>query len=210
MKKILSLMFIFALPFSLFASGKKELPQEQQKKPDTELPKLQEKPQKREGDPGQAFSAISEKLRIIGFGTPDKPLPAPDFSLKTLQGETRSLSSYQGSIVFLNFFATWCGPCRAEMPSMEVLYNTLNGEKFVILAVDLQEERSTVERFIQQNRLTFPVLLDERGGAGKLYGVQAIPTSYVIDKTGKIIAGMTGGREWDSEEVIALFRELAQ
>jgi len=159
-----------------------------------------------------AFAQVSqETARLLNNAKiqvlPDRTQPR-DFTLPLLGGANASLSSYKGKIVILNFWATWCPPCRAEMPSMEKLYQRFKNQGLEILAVDLGESAVTVRRFIQNNRYTFPVMLDTDNRIGSLYGIQAIPTTFIIDREGKIIARVIGSIEWDSPQVIAAFEAL--
>lgn len=132
-----------------------------------------------------------------------------DFTATTLAGKSVKLSDYKGKVIFLNFWATWCPPCRAEMPTIEKLWKKLkNNKDFVWLAVDAQEKPDVVQAFIQKNGYTFPVLLDTTGQGGAEYGVQAIPTTYVIDKTGHVLGGRAGGKEWDTPEVLKGIEKL--
>ncbi len=151
---------------------------------------------------------IMQDLTGIGFQIPKGALKAPDFTVQDLDGNEVSLSDYRGNLVFLNFWATWCPPCRAEMPSMQKLSERLSDQKFVILAVDLQEPEMTVRQFIEDNRLTFSVLLDGEGQVGGMYAVRSIPTTYLIDRNGMLLGMAIGGREWDTEEVEAVFRSI--
>lgn len=119
---------------------------------------------------------------------------APDFTTQTVTGETVSLSDYRGKAVLLNFWATWCGPCREEMPYFQTLYEAHPSE-FVVLAVDYQEGRDTVTAFGEDLGLTFPLLLDEDGAInGDLYGprVRGYPTSLLLDQRGVIVAYFPG------------------
>lgn len=114
---------------------------------------------------------------------------APNFTLTTLDGKTVKLSDYQGKKVILNFWATWCPPCRAEMPHMQNYYEDFAEDEGVeILAVNLTDgdTREKVEDFVADYGLTFPILMDEEGMAGKTYQAVTIPTSYMIDTSGKI------------------------
>ena len=131
-----------------------------------------------------------------------------DFSLPLLSGGTTSLSSHIGKVVILNFWATWCPPCRQEMPSMETLYQRFKSQGLEILAVDIGEEESTVRRFIRDNRYTFPVPLDKDSKVSRRYGVSAIPTTFILDREGKIIARVAGSIMWDTPQVIAAFDAL--
>lgn len=112
---------------------------------------------------------------------------AMDFKLKDLNGKEVSLSDYKGKKVFLNFWATWCPPCKAEMPEMEMLYQETKNSDLVILAVNLDEEKDTVQKFINSNKYNFPVLLDTGNIVASQYEVVSIPTSFFIDKEGNIV-----------------------
>ncbi len=144
----------------------------------------------------------------MGFQTPTADLPAVDFSLKDLFGKDKNLSSYAGKVVFLNFWATWCGPCRAEIPSMEELYLELRNEGFVIVAVNSQETGEQVAGFVENIGMSFPVLLDTGGRVGAAYGIRAIPTTYIIDPQGYILGRMVGTRDWYTPEIISLVQDL--
>ncbi|MBP1948187.1 peroxiredoxin family protein [Virgibacillus litoralis] len=111
---------------------------------------------------------------------------APDFELKTLKGETVKLSDYRGQRVLVNFWATWCPPCRAEMPDMEKFHQN---KDITILAINLTETESTssdVTDFVEKFELTFPILMDEKVEVANRYQIQPIPTSYMIDSNGRI------------------------
>ncbi|GAB3800334.1 peroxiredoxin family protein [Virgibacillus kimchii] len=111
---------------------------------------------------------------------------APDFELTTLDGETVLLSDYRGKRVMLNFWATWCPPCRAEMPDMQKLYEE---EDIAILAVNMTESESNEEvvaDFVDDFELTFPILMDQQSDVMEMYQIQAYPTSYMIDSSGEI------------------------
>lgn len=109
---------------------------------------------------------------------------APDFELKTLAGETVKLSDFKGKKVMLNFWATWCPPCKAEMPAMEQLHKEL-GDEVVILAVNI-DPHLDVKEFIDENGITFPIPLDEKDEVNELYQILSIPTTYFIDSNGNI------------------------
>ena len=143
-----------------------------------------------------------------GFQLSQKNLASIDFKLKDLTGKTVSLSSFKGSIVFLNFWATWCPPCRAELPSMQKLYEKYKDRGLVILGVDLQEDENLVRDFVKKTGLTYPILLDSNSQVGQIYGARSIPTSYIIGKKGFILARTVGGREWNKQEIYDLFEEL--
>ncbi len=114
---------------------------------------------------------------------------APDFQLETLSGETMRLSDYQGKIVVLNFWATWCPPCVEEMPHLQAFYENNKDQAIVVIAVNLTSEDNgidAVEEFVKEHELTFPIPLDHDGTIGEQYGAFAIPTSYIIDADGVI------------------------
>jgi thiol-disulfide isomerase/thioredoxin len=153
-------------------------------------------------------TALGKRLSSLGFQTPTAELPAVDFSLKDLSGQEQNLGSYAGKVVFLNFWATWCGPCRAEIPSMEELYLKLGDEGFVIIAVNSQEAGEQVADFVENIGMSFPVLLDTDGRVGAAYSIRAIPTTYIIDPQGYILGRMVGTRDWSTPEIISLVRDL--
>ncbi|USK48487.1 TlpA family protein disulfide reductase [Bacillus sp. CMF12] len=114
---------------------------------------------------------------------------APDFELSDMEGNPVKLSDYRGKAVLLNFWATWCPPCRAEMPHMEKLYNKYKDENFDILAVNLtntEKNSSDAEKFVKELGLTFTIPMDVKGEAGSDYNIMAYPTSYFIDSDGVI------------------------
>ena len=140
-----------------------------------------------------------------------KPRPqAPDFTLPDLDGKLHKLSDYRGKVVLVNFWASWCPPCRHEMPSMEKLYLKLKGQPFQVLACDQQEDFDTVFAFTGQldPAPTFPLLLDRKSAVAKDFGVPGLPTSFLIDKQGRIAYRAVGGRDFDHPEVIALVEKL--
>jgi len=162
--------------------------------------------------PGLTYTQVSpdaiKAFREVNVRVLEQRVAPADFSLPSLNGESVALSSYKGSVVILNFWATWCPPCRAEMPSMETLYKRFQNQGLTILAVDLGETAAAVRQFIKNNNYTFPVLLDLKSNVGSLYGVRAIPASYIIDREGKIIASIMGSIQWDTPGMIAAFDAL--
>ena len=151
----------------------------------------------------------NKKLEDMGFQVFKEKVSSIDFTLTSITGEKKSLSDYRGKTVLLNFWATWCPPCRSEMPSMEDLYKKMDKNSFEILAVNIQEDKKTVEDFINRNRYTFPVLLDEKGEAASIYQIRSIPTTFLLDKNGFIFAALTGSREWNETEVVRILKEMA-
>jgi len=120
---------------------------------------------------------------------------APDFELVTLNGETVKLSDYRGKKVILNFWATWCPPCRAEMPHMQNFYEQNKDNGIEIVAVNLtkmDKGRMEIDKFVKEYGLTFDIPLDEEGDIGMQYQAFTIPTSYIIDTNGKIASKVVG------------------
>jgi peroxiredoxin len=137
-----------------------------------------------------------------------KPFAAPDFTLQGEDGKTYRLSDYRGKVVVLNFWATWCPPCRYEMPSMERAHKKLQGEKIVLLAINVGESEDGVFEFTGQYPVTFPLLLDTEGAIIRKYPVIGLPTTFVIDPRGVVTYRAVGGREWDDEQLLAQLRKL--
>jgi len=135
--------------------------------------------------------------------------PAPEFSLADLKGNAVRLANLKGKVVFVNVWATWCEPCREEMPAMQALYTTLAGPDFEMLAVNAdQSDRRVVEQFVTANQLTFPVLPDPELQVAERYQVTGYPETFVIDRNGTIVAHELGPRHWDAPDSVAAFRAL--
>jgi peroxiredoxin len=124
----------------------------------------------------------------------------PDFTLRDMQGRSVTLSQYRGKVVFLNFWATWCPPCREEMPAMERLNAVFEGQDFVMLAVNTEKDIQTVRAYLTQNPHSFSVLLDQEATVQNLYGVFRFPETFLIDQEGRLVERFLGAREWSSVE----------
>ncbi len=133
-----------------------------------------------------------------------------DFTLSDLAGKKVKLSDFNGKVVLLNFWATWCPPCRSEIPELEALYKLYKDKGFVILGVDLQEGQSAVKDFVSKYNMSFPVLLDSTGRVGAEYGARSIPTTYLIDKDGNVTSGTLGARSWVTPEIKSLIEAMLQ
>ena len=112
--------------------------------------------------------------------------PAPDFQLESLDGQVVSLSGLRGSPVMLNFWATWCPPCRSEMPFIQQIYEEWSDEGLVLLAINIGESSGTVQDFMRSNNISMPVLLDTSREVAQRYGITGIPATFFIDKDGII------------------------
>jgi len=152
----------------------------------------------------------TDRLEKLGFYVFPAPEQIPPFGVKTLAGVDTSLASVAGKVVLLNFWATWCPPCRTEMPSIQILNDKLKGSAFAVFAVSVAEKPATVTEFLKSNPYSFPMYLDESGSASAPFAGQGIPTTFILDKQGRAIAGMVGARSYDGPEVVALFKELSE
>ncbi len=140
-----------------------------------------------------------------------KGVRAPNFKLPDLNGKMMSLTDYRGRVVLLNIWATWCAPCVEEMPSMEKLHQELKDEKFVILAVSIDEPGAEVVRpFMKKHKLNFPALIDSAGILTQLYRTSGVPESFIIDKQGRILEEIIGPRNWFAPGALSYFRSLIQ
>ena len=139
----------------------------------------------------------------------EKTLPAPNFTLKSLSGKEVSLLQKRGNYVLVNFWATWCGPCKVEMPSLETLHQRFKTKNFSLLAIsnDMFGAR-IVEPFIKAHSLSFTVLLDQQLQVSNKFGVISLPTTFMIDPEGNIIGELRGAEDWASPDNILYFENL--
>jgi peroxiredoxin len=153
----------------------------------------------------QAGNAASVAQR--GIVKPGEP--APNFQLRDMNGRIVSLSELRGKVVLLNFWATWCGPCRVEMPAMERLYRTYDRKDFEILAVSTDAQGVAVTRpFQEENKLTFPILHDADFRVGLSYGARTLPMTFMVDRQGVVRQHIFGARDWEAPEAHQLIEML--
>ncbi len=133
---------------------------------------------------------------------------APDFTLANPDGRKLSLKDYRGKVVFLNFWATWCEFCREEMPAMDRLYREFKGKGFEVLAVNVKDKRSDALAFVKKLKLSYPIMMDPEGEIGLLYGAFAMPTTYLIDEKGMLLARLWGPADWDGPAARNLIKSL--
>jgi len=160
-------------------------------------------------------------LETLTAGAPDyKTIPklqeikdrssAPGFTLPAPGGRKISLDDYRGKVVLLNFWATWCPDCRTEMPAMDRLYRDFKGQGFEIVAVNVKDKREDALAFIKKNKISYPIMMDPEGDVGLLYGAFAMPTTYLIDRRGVVLARMWGSADWNSPAARKLIGEIVQ
>ena len=155
-------------------------------------------------------SDIIEAFTAAGLSVERAGIRPEDFTLPLLDGTEQTLSALRGKVVFLNFWATWCPPCRMEMPSMERLHQGLKDKGLVMIAVNAGETPEQASGFMRENNLTFSVALDRSGIVNNRYGVRAIPATYIINKHGLIVSRTIGAIEWDSPAIIAALEKLLE
>ena len=139
----------------------------------------------------------------------EEGMVAPNFTLKSLDGEEVSLNEFRGKYVLVNFWATWCGPCKIEMPSLEALYQRFKNKNFVLLAISNDMfGASIVKPFVKANHLNFTILLDQRLKASNAFGVTSLPSTFMIDPKGEIIGALFGAEDWATPSNILYFENL--
>ena len=138
---------------------------------------------------------------------PDRPM-APNFELTDGEGKVHRLSEYKGRVLIVNFWATWCPPCRAEMPSMQRAWETLQGEGVMMLAINVGEDEDTIFQFTANYPVEFPLLMDLDSTTIEDWPVRGLPTTFVVDPEGRLVYRAIGGREWDEPELLAKVRAL--
>ncbi len=157
------------------------------------------------------FSLKQKDSTVTPTGPIQVGLPAPNFTFPDLNGQKVSLFDHRGKVVLVNVWATWCPPCRDEMPSMQKLYERFKGKNFEILAVSIDfKGRDIVAPFMQELNLTFPALLDPNGSMKRLYGITGVPESFIIDKDGIVVEKIIGPLDWATPEVFRFFNDLIQ
>lgn len=198
--RIVTVLFMLLLALPLVARGRSE--STDQPAGGTRAPQP-ETESRTPVDPQTA--ALLEEMGMIPFS---HLVPVENFVRPALAVETRSLEESAGRYVLVNFWASWCAPCREEMPSMQTLYDAMDGTAFEMLAVNVLESREVAAGFIDEFGFTFPVLLDRDGGLAREFGVRGYPSTYLLDADGAILGMRLGFHDWSTDEVIAAMREL--
>ncbi len=193
MKKILNHLFLTALCAAILLSC-------------TPAKMHAKKSSRSTGVPTTAVGALAS----FGFYVYKEPVDLSNLNLPALSGGASFTNAdFTGNISLLNFWAGWCPPCRAEMPSIERLSKEMDGKNFKIVAVNVGQSQKEVADFIEKHQYTFPIYLDERRAVSAAFASRGIPITYVINKEGKIIAVRPGSMEYDQPNLIKAFKDLA-
>lgn len=151
-----------------------------------------------------ACSAGQEELERLS-----ETRAAPNFTIEDMQSVTHSLADYQGKVLVVNFWATWCPPCVKEMPSLQRAWEQLRGEDIAVLAVNMGEQKQAIEDFIQKYPVELPILLDKDLEVADAWLVSGLPTTYVVNPDGDIVFQVIGEREWDDPDLLEEIRGLS-
>jgi len=139
-----------------------------------------------------------------------KKIPSPDFTLPSLSGSNVRLSELKGEVILLNFWASWCAPCRLEMPLLNKLHNKYKAIGFTVLGVNVEESTSSAQDFLKENKVSFPILWDTKNSVSKQYNVQAMPTTVMIDRDGLIRYIHQGFQAGDERLYKKVIKKLAR
>ena len=139
-----------------------------------------------------------------------QPRSAPEFELIDTQGDKHTLAAYQGKVLIVNFWATWCPPCIKEMPSLQRAADALRADGVQVLGINVGESKEDIESFMDITPVDFPLLLDENMEQGPLWSLRGLPTTLIVDSKGNIIYTVLGEREWDDPVIVDQIRTLAQ
>jgi peroxiredoxin len=152
---------------------------------------------------------LDQAVRDLDLIRPARPKPASDFTVRLAGGQRFRLAEQRGKVVLINFWATWCPPCREEMPSMERLWQQHRDNGFVLVAVSVDAKTEVVQPFVGEHKLTFPVAVDPAMDVANLYGVKGLPSSFVVGPAGDVVALAVGPRAWDGDAAHSLIERIA-
>lgn len=152
---------------------------------------------------GLAAEAVKQTLPSV-----ETPFAAPDFTLEGEGGKTYRLADFRGQVVLVNFWATWCPPCRREMPSMQRMWQKVKGKGVQVLAINVGEDADTIFEFLGSYPVSFPLLMDRDGSVVKQFPVTGLPTTYIVDPRGKVVYRAVGSREWDDPKLYGQLLQL--
>ena len=158
---------------------------------------------------GMPAAGMEDPARALDLIKPNRQQQAKDFNVAALEGGQLRLADLRGKVVFLNLWATWCPPCKEEMPAMERLWQRYKGQGLVVIALSMDSAGVTVVKpFIEQAKYTYRVGLDPKMEIAQLYGARSVPSTFIIDRKGALRAIALGSREWDGQASFAYFDAL--
>lgn len=162
---------------------------------------------------GSVILLVSLQLGVMASAAvraavPMPPLrPAPPFLLEDMQGEYHRLMDYEGKVVIVNFWASWCAPCREELPSMNRAWAELKDEPVAMLAINVSDDREAIFAFLRDYPIDFTLLLDTHGRASRHWRVQGLPTTYIVNPGGRVVHRLVGKHDWSSDRLLQLVRD---
>jgi len=160
--------------------------------------------------PGSTLFALLLTLSLIARAAPSAPAPAPDFALPARDGGEVRLSDLKGQVVMINFWATWCGPCRQEMPLLEQLQAKYEPLGFTLLGVNVEPDPAAASAWLKGVTVTFPILFDTRNAVAESFGVQGMPSSVFVDREGRVRYVHRGYKPGDEAQYADLIRGLVK
>jgi peroxiredoxin len=141
--------------------------------------------------------------------SPMEGKPVPDFTLPTLDGKTFNAASVRGKILFINIWATWCAPCREEMPSMERLYKQMKGLDFEMVGISIDKDgKKAVAPFVKELGITFPILMDPQSATSAKFNITGVPETFLVNRDGTILHHLVGPTEWDTPAIVGTLKDL--
>ncbi|HWO42549.1 MAG TPA: TlpA disulfide reductase family protein, partial [Candidatus Eisenbacteria bacterium] len=158
--------------------------------------------------PQVSRAELAELLGKLNLSTYPRVTWPPEFQGQTIEGRTASLASRRGKVVLVNFWATWCQECRPEMPMFEHLHREFAAQGLSVIGVNTREGTAAIRAYANELRLTFPLVLDQKGNIYAAYGVVGLPTTFLIGRDGRAVARAVGPREWNSAPARKLIQEL--
>ncbi len=157
---------------------------------------------------GQITTALVALLISVSVGAVSLRENAPDFTLKSLEGSNLRLEEYRGQVVLINFWASWCGPCRQEMPILDRLHHRYQDTGFAVLGINVEGEREPAQDLVDKTNVTFPILLDADQKVSEMYDLQAMPSSVVIDRDGVVRYIHLGYKPGDEAKYVEVVKRL--
>lgn len=154
-----------------------------------------------------AAATLSLSLAGSAFAVAPKE-EAPDFTLETLNGPNLRLEEYRGQVVLLNFWASWCGPCRQEMPILDRIHQRYEDTGFAVLGVNVEGEKAPAQKIVDKTNVTFPVLIDAKQKVSEVYNLEAMPTTVVIDRDGVVRYIHRGYKPGDEAKYVDVVKQL--